>query len=66
MTLPVPFAYTSTPHQRRHGPSGYDSYEAYKPWLRDEFVFRCVYCLEREMWYPDRASSFAELQRVQA
>lgn len=26
------------------------SYEAYRPWLRDEFAFRCVYCLKREMW----------------
>jgi hypothetical protein len=59
MTLPAPFAYPSRPHQRRHGPSGYDDYGAYKPWLRDEFLFRCVYCLEREMWYPDRAASFS-------
>lgn len=59
MTLPVPFAHPSTPHQRRHGPSGYDPYGGYKPWLRDEFTFRCVYCLEREMWYPDRAASFS-------
>ena len=22
------------------------------PWLRDEFAFRCVYCLAREMWGP--------------
>ena len=59
MTLPSPFAYPPTPHHRRHGPSGYELYGGYKPWLRDEFVFRCVYCLEREMWYPDRASSFS-------
>ncbi len=39
------FAYASTDHQRRHGPRGYTSYRAYKPWLRDEFAFRCVYCL---------------------
>lgn len=59
MILPAPFAYPVAPHQRRHGPRGYDSYEPYKPWLRDEFVFRCVYCLEREMWYPDRSASFS-------
>ncbi len=59
MTLPEPFAYPPTTHQRRHGPSGYDAYGGYKPWLRDEFTFRCVYCLERELWYPDRASSFS-------
>src|SRR5262249_31768806 len=31
----------------------------FKPWLRDEFTFRCVYCLERELWYPDRHASFS-------
>lgn len=35
---------------RRHCPSGYASYESYRPWLRDEFTFRCVYCLKRETW----------------
>lgn len=24
--------------------------ESYRPWLRDEFAFRCVYCLDREQW----------------
>jgi hypothetical protein len=59
MTLPLPFQYPSEPHERRHGPNGYANYPEYKPWLRDEFSFRCVYCLEREMWYPNRASSFS-------
>jgi hypothetical protein len=59
MTLPAPFDYPKAPHQRRHGPRGYASYKDYKPWLRDEFTFRCVYCLERESWYPDRAASFS-------
>jgi hypothetical protein len=27
-------------------------YESYRPWLRDEFAFRCVYCLTRETWGP--------------
>lgn len=36
--------------ERKHGPEGYSAYESYRPWLRDEFVFRCVYCLKREMW----------------
>jgi hypothetical protein len=45
-----PFAYPSQPHQRRQGPSGYAHYEGYRPWLRDEFSFRCVYCLTREQW----------------
>ena len=39
-------------HLRRHGPRGYADYERYRPWLRDEFAFRCVYCLLREMWGP--------------
>lgn len=59
MTDPDPFAYPATPHARRHGPRGYQDYGDYKPWLRDEFAFRCVYCLEREAWYPDRAASFS-------
>jgi hypothetical protein len=46
-------------HVRRHAPAGYTQYAEYKPWLRDEFEFRCVYCLEREMWYPNRAAAFS-------
>jgi hypothetical protein len=45
-----PFRYPKGPHIRRHGPSGYDDVESFRPWLRDEFQFRCVYCLEREVW----------------
>jgi hypothetical protein len=59
MTLLSPFAYAQEPHKRKHGPAGYKNYQDYKPWLRDEFTFRCVYCLERELWYPDRAASFS-------
>ncbi len=59
MNLPTPFAYPTTPHIRRHGPRGYKSYRDYKPFLRDEFTFRCVYCLEREVWYPNRDGSFS-------
>lgn len=44
------FDYPDQRRQRRHGPSGYASYESYRPWLRDEFDFRCVYCLKRETW----------------
>jgi hypothetical protein len=44
------FSYPSHPHRRRHGPQGYADYESYRPWLRDEFAFRCVYCLLREQW----------------
>jgi hypothetical protein len=44
------FDYPHKRTKRRHGPSGYRSYESYRPWLRDEFDFRCVYCLKRETW----------------
>ena len=44
------FDYPITPHTRKHGPVGYATYAAYRPWLRDEFTFRCVYCLAREQW----------------
>ncbi len=44
------FDYPSTAISRRHGPQGYAAYPSYRPWLRDEFTFRCVYCLKREQW----------------
>lgn len=47
-----PFAYPLVPHSPTHGPSGYADYASYKPWLRDEFAFRCAYCLTRERWDP--------------
>jgi 5-methylcytosine-specific restriction endonuclease McrA len=43
------FDYPTTRTERRHGPV-YNSYGRYRPWLRDEFDFRCVYCLKRERW----------------
>jgi hypothetical protein len=46
----MPFIYAAHPHARKHGPGGYERYQSYKDWLRDEFTFRCVYCLERERW----------------
>jgi HNH endonuclease len=51
-----PFAYPSGAHSRRHRPPFYNKYPKYKPWLRDEFVFTCVYCLSRETW--NRNTSF--------
>lgn len=51
------FEYPAGCHKRRHGPGGYSSYESYRDWLRDEFLFRCVYCLHREVWYG-RATVF--------
>jgi hypothetical protein len=47
---PEPFAYPKALHVRRHGPYGYKEYEYYRAWLRDEFSFRCVFCLGREQW----------------
>lgn len=44
------FEYPIQCHTRRHGPGGYRDYESYRDWLRDEFHFRCVYCLHRERW----------------
>jgi hypothetical protein len=51
--------YPGVPHVRSHGPRGYLDYKHYKPWLRDDFSFRCVYCLCRETWFPDGESYFA-------
>ena len=48
--MTIPFEYPALPHVRRHGPIGYAHYSSYRPWLRDEFGFRCVYCLTRESW----------------
>lgn len=53
-----PFKYPNKAHRRIHGPKGHTSYQAYKPWLRDEFEFRCVYCLTRELWRDDGHNSF--------
>jgi hypothetical protein len=55
----MPFRYPETPHVRRHHPRGYQDYRSYTPWLRDEFAFRCVYCLCRERWFPDGDASFS-------
>ncbi len=59
MTAPDPFAYPAAVHDRKHAPAGYVNYRKYKPWLRDDFSFRCVYCLHREMWTRDRQDAFA-------
>lgn len=48
--MTTPFTYPLAPHVRRHGPAGYADHASYRPWLRDEFSFRCVYCLLREQW----------------
>ncbi|MBY0232493.1 MAG: HNH endonuclease [Gemmataceae bacterium] len=48
--MTAPFDYPVEPHRRRHGPLGYSDYSLCRPWVRDEFDFRCVYCLQREQW----------------
>lgn len=50
-----PFSYPVQPIVRRHGPRGYRDLESFRPWLRDDFCFRCVFCLRREVW--DRPTS---------
>jgi hypothetical protein len=59
MIMPAPFAYSPAAHARRHAPAGYKDYREYKPWLRDEFEFRCVYCLQRERWSRERDAIFS-------
>jgi hypothetical protein len=46
----TPFTYPTAPRVRRHALQGYADYASYRPWLRDEFHFQCVYCLVREQW----------------
>lgn len=44
------FEYPKPRTERIHGPAGYAVCESFRPWLRDEFTFRCIYCLKRESW----------------
>ncbi len=50
MTAITAFDYPAQKHVRRHGPVGYSDYASYRDWLRDEFSFRCAFCLQREQW----------------
>jgi len=45
-----PFDYPAQPIIRRHAPRGYERALGFRPWLRDDFTFRCVFCLLREVW----------------
>lgn len=54
----MPFKYPPETRIRRHGPRGYQRYQPFKPWLRDECTFRCTYCLVREKWYQDGSDIF--------
>ena len=53
-----PFEYPVNSSERKHAPKGYINYTSYKPWLRDEFDFRCPYCLAREKWEHDGTNQF--------
>ena len=53
--MSIPFQYPTRAHERQHGPQGYRQPDSYRSWLRDEFAFRCAYCLRREQW--DRSLS---------
>lgn len=50
MRNPDPFRYPDRLLVRKHLPVGYSQYGQYREWLRDEFRFRCVFCLMREQW----------------
>lgn len=52
-----PFQYPSN-SERKYSPKGYEDYTSFKPWLRDEFDFRCIYCLFRETWYANGNAAF--------
>jgi hypothetical protein len=53
------FSFPRLTHNRKHGPDGYEDYKSFKEWLRDEFVFRCAYCLAREQWEKDGKAVFS-------
>lgn len=60
MTLPTePFRYANTPFSYAHGPSGYVNYQSFKPFLRDDFSYRCFFCLTRERWAPQGHEEFS-------
>ena len=58
MPTPDPFAYPLISHPPAHAPAGYADHTSYKPWLRDDFSFRCAYCLTRERWNPSGHDGF--------
>ena len=53
------FHYPAEPHIRQFGPGGYVNPRSFKPWLRVEFGYRCVYCLIRENWFPIGDEAFS-------
>lgn len=60
MILPTdPFQYPDTPFSYAHGPSGYVNYQSFKPFLRDDYSYRCFFCLMRERWAPQGHEEFS-------
>ena len=59
-----PYKYPDSEHTRRHGPHGYTDYERFREWIRDEFLFRCIYCLHREKWTRPRGPGGADGRAV--
>ncbi|MBL8797318.1 MAG: hypothetical protein JNM56_25675 [Planctomycetia bacterium] len=55
----MPFSYARDRLERKHGPRGYEDCDSYKPWLRDEFDYRCIYCLCRETWSANGQAEFS-------
>ncbi|MFT5466127.1 MAG: hypothetical protein ACI8UO_001225 [Verrucomicrobiales bacterium] len=53
------FRYPESPLRRKFDPCVYSDPASFKPWLRVEFEFRCVYCLFREAWYPTGDQAFS-------
>ena len=49
-----PFTYPAN-NLKKHEPYGYADYGSYRDWLRDDYLFRCCYCLVREQWYAGSA-----------
>ncbi len=58
------FRYPERPQHRKHGPAGYENPQSFKPWLRDEFSFRCVYCLCRGRWDANGERAFSVEHRI--
>lgn len=58
MAFPNAFRYPDSPHRRKHVPGPVRTGTTYMPWLRDESLFRCVFCLFRERWHADGQAVF--------
>jgi len=54
----VPFLYPKSQHRRRLAPGPFSRHQPYKPFLRDEFRQRCVYCRRPDSVHPHDHKSF--------